>query len=73
MEISGQCAVVTGGGSGIGRGLALALFEAGASVMVADIDEAAARAVADEIAERGGRSISTIWDVRDPAAMARLR
>ncbi|HNO65091.1 MAG TPA: SDR family NAD(P)-dependent oxidoreductase, partial [Tepidiformaceae bacterium] len=42
MEITGKVAVVSGGGSGIGRATALALVERGASVVVADIDLAGA-------------------------------
>ena len=47
--LDGHIAVVTGGGSGIGRGTAHVLAEAGARVAVVDIDGAKARAVADEI------------------------
>ncbi len=51
MEIAGATAFVTGGGSGIGLGVARALAEAGAKLAVADIRDdhlEAARAVADE-------------------------
>ena len=43
MEIAGKIAVVSGGGSGIGRAAVLALLERGARVVVADIDEDAGR------------------------------
>jgi NAD(P)-dependent dehydrogenase (short-subunit alcohol dehydrogenase family) len=49
MEIDGRRALVTGAGRGIGRSVALALAREGASVVVADVDQAAGRAVADEI------------------------
>jgi len=61
-DLEGKVAVVTGSGSGIGRGTALALAEAGMHVVVADIDEASAKAVADEL---GGRSIAVRTDVAD--------
>jgi NAD(P)-dependent dehydrogenase (short-subunit alcohol dehydrogenase family) len=61
-DLEGKVAVVTGSGSGIGRGTALALADAGMHVVVADIDEASAKSVADEL---GGRSIAMRTDVAD--------
>ncbi|GHE06247.1 3-ketoacyl-ACP reductase [Defluviimonas sp. 20V17] len=49
MRLAGKSAVVTGAGSGFGAGIARAFAREGAKVMVADINEAAARQVADEI------------------------
>ena len=46
MAFQGATAVVTGGGSGIGKALSLALAARGARVVVADIQEDAARSVA---------------------------
>ena len=65
MEIDGQAAVVTGGGSGLGAATARALTDAGARVAVLDRDEAAARAVADEI-----QGLAVPCDVSDPASIA---
>lgn len=48
-ELSGKTALVTGGGSGIGAACARELAARGAHVTVADIDETAAKTVADEI------------------------
>lgn len=49
MELAGKVAVVTGGASGIGRGLCLRFAAEGASVVVADVDAPGAAAVAQEI------------------------
>jgi NAD(P)-dependent dehydrogenase (short-subunit alcohol dehydrogenase family) len=62
-ELAGRAAVVTGGGSGIGRGMALAFAEAGMNVVIADIDEAAARSVAAEVEELGQRALPQRVDV----------
>jgi len=58
--------VIFGGGRGIGRGCALAVATEGAAVVVADLDAESARAVAEEITERGGRSVAIGCDVVDP-------
>ena len=49
MRLQGKCAIVTGGGSGFGAGIARKFAAEGARVMVADINEAAAQAVAAEV------------------------
>jgi 3-hydroxybutyrate dehydrogenase len=56
MSLQGRTAVVTGGGSGIGRAVAQRLGADGATVVVLDKDESAAKAVADEIA--GARAVA---------------
>jgi NAD(P)-dependent dehydrogenase (short-subunit alcohol dehydrogenase family) len=72
MEIEGKGAVVTGAGSGIGRGIALTLARNGASVVVADVEAAKAEAVAAEIRAEGNRAVHYACDVRDPLAVAAL-
>jgi NAD(P)-dependent dehydrogenase (short-subunit alcohol dehydrogenase family) len=49
MELADKVALVTGGASGLGRAMALALAEAGCEVVVADLDEAGAREVAEQV------------------------
>jgi NAD(P)-dependent dehydrogenase (short-subunit alcohol dehydrogenase family) len=75
MRLEGEVAVVTGGGSGIGEATALLFAEEGASVVVVDRHEEAARAVADSIRERGGVAVPHRCDVsveREAVAIARL-
>jgi NAD(P)-dependent dehydrogenase (short-subunit alcohol dehydrogenase family) len=51
MRLEGKVAIVTGGGAGLGRAISEAYVREGASVLVADRDEEAARAVAGELGE----------------------
>lgn len=67
--VTGQTAVVTGGGDGIGRGAALLLAAAGARVAVLDRDGERAAAVAAEIGAAGGRATSHVTDVSDETAL----
>jgi 3-hydroxybutyrate dehydrogenase len=62
--------LITGGGSGIGAGLAVHLAESGHRVVVTDQDDAAAGAVAHGIRAAGGRSHAAALDVADAAAVA---
>ena len=58
QRLKGKRAVVTGGGSGIGRGAAIKLAEEGASVAVLDINLEAAQRVTAEIIEAGGKALA---------------
>jgi len=60
---------VTGAGRGIGRAIALRLARTGAAIGIVDLDGATARAVANEIAIAGGRSVGTDADVSDRVAV----
>ena len=51
-DFSGQVALVTGAGSGMGLAAARAFAEAGAQVTLADVDEQALRAATDELTQR---------------------
>jgi NAD(P)-dependent dehydrogenase (short-subunit alcohol dehydrogenase family) len=64
MDPSGKTALVTGAGSGIGRATALALSAAGASVVVADINEQGGRDTVSQIEARGAKAAFTSVDVR---------
>lgn len=72
-EIAGKTAVVTGGGSGIGRALAMALASEGASVAVADIMMENAEAVVAEITASGGSAKAFRCDVCDRDAVMTLK
>ena len=62
-QLKGKIAVITGGGSGIGRAIALGFAGEGASVAVTDLEGARAEAVAAEITESGGAAIGFATDV----------
>lgn len=72
-ETSGRTAVVTGGGSGIGRALARALSAGGSPVVVADIRLESAEAVAAGIAEAGGTAAPVACDVSERASVDELK
>lgn len=68
MDITDKIAVVTGGGRGIGRGIALALARNGADIAIADLNEANAESVAAEVAGLGRKSLALALDVTDSAS-----
>src|ERR1700733_12699612 len=69
-ELTGKVAIVTGAGRNIGRAIALALADGGASVVVnARSNRAEAEAVAREIGAAGGKALVNIGDVADPTSV----
>lgn len=71
-QLAGKACIVTGAGRGIGRATALALGEAGASVLVNDLDDEAAREVAEAIRDGGGRAQANFERVGSTAAAESL-
>lgn len=68
LKLTGKAAIVTGGASGIGKGIALRLGEAGAGVIVSDINIEGARQTVAEIEALGGRARAVYADAPDITA-----
>ena len=63
-RVEGKTALITGGGSGLGREAAMHLAEEGANIVVSDLNEDTAQATADEInAQRQGAAVAARHDV----------
>lgn len=67
FRLDNRVALVTGGGSGIGRGFAHALAEAGAKVAIVDLSKEAGETVANELSDKGADSIAITADITDTA------
>ena len=72
MRLASKVALVTGGGSGIGRGIAIRFAEEGADVAVADLNYEGAQSVAQEIAHFEGRNLALEADVTSRADCERI-
>lgn len=72
MQLSNKVAVITGGGSGFGEGIASYLAQHGATVVVADINETGAQRVAEAIAAAGGTALAVRTDVSQNSSMGEL-
>ncbi len=71
-ELAGKVAVITGGGSGIGRGMAHAFADSGMRVAIGDIEPAAGESVRAEIEGKGGDCTAERLDVVDREAVQRF-
>ncbi|RIL05148.1 MAG: short-chain dehydrogenase [Proteobacteria bacterium] len=69
FDLSGRVALVTGAGQGVGAGIAKTLARRGAIVVVSDLYEERALAVAQEIQTAGGETVASAFDVTDPDAV----
>ena len=65
LNLKGKSAIVTGGAKGIGFGIAYRLAEAGAKVLIADMDEAAAKKSTAELTGKGWTAEAIKADVSD--------
>ncbi len=72
ISLTDRTAVVTGGARGIGRAIAARFAEAGAAVVIADVDADGAATAADEIVATGGIAIALMCDVTDPESINSL-
>lgn len=72
MNLNGKVAIVTGGASGFGAAIARRLAQAGAAVMVADLNAEGAQRMVDELAASGNRAIALACDVSREADYRRM-
>ena len=63
LGLAGKTAIVTGGGSGIGKAICFVLAKEGAQVVVADLHKDRADGVANEIGKQGGKALAIAADV----------
>lgn len=71
-QLDGKIAIVTGGGTGIGKGIAKAFVDEGCSVVIAARDAARLEATADELSSRGGIVVAIQTDVTNEEQMIKL-
>ncbi len=72
IDLTGKTAIVTGGGKGIGQGIAVRLAQAGANVVIADMDDVAAAQVSQELANQGHKTAAYKVDVADESTVKNL-
>jgi len=71
MQLAGRVAIITGGGHGLGRDLAIGLADAGADLSLCGTNAAALQSTASELRARGRRVVSQVADVSDEAQVER--
>ena len=64
LRLDGQVAIVTGAAQGIGKGIALVLAEAGARIVIGDLQDASS--TAEEIRQGGGQAATMVMDTSNP-------
>ena len=72
MRLEGKTAIVTGAASGFGAGIARRFAAEGAAIVVADINEDGAAAIASEISSNAGRAVACAADVTDAAGWSAM-
>src|SRR5437899_6851705 len=72
FDLTGRVALVSGAAQGIGRAMATALAEAGADLMLADLNSAGVQKTAEQLMALGRRAIPVTCDVADPAQIREL-
>lgn len=72
MDLAGKTAIVTGGAMGIGLGIVNRLAEAGANVIIADINEKTAQEAAQSLEKRGWKVAAVKTDVSDEDSVKKM-
>ncbi len=72
MKLAGKTAIVTGGGMGIGKGIARVFSREGANVVIGDINSEAGTATAEELRQAGGAVRFVLADVASEEAVKRM-
>jgi NAD(P)-dependent dehydrogenase (short-subunit alcohol dehydrogenase family) len=67
FRLDGKSAIVTGGASGIGFAISAAFADAGATVHIVDLDDAAATSTSSALTGAGGKAFAHICNVADQA------
>ena len=72
FDLTGKVAIVSGAAQGMGRAMAMALAEAGADLLLTDLNEAGVTLTAQEIRKLGRRALPVRHDVSDPAQVREM-
>jgi 3-oxoacyl-[acyl-carrier protein] reductase len=72
LNLEGQVAIITGAGGGIGREIATTLADAGANIVINDVAEEPAQAVADEVEEFGVEALVSTANITDETQVGEM-